>query len=253
MDCVSGDGGAFIGYAATLSWRGLALHYSSVLMLRGPREAVESRTTLQGFSAPEVAGSYVRWRAPRLKVSGDWEARAPAIKRTLLESADGAIEWHCLQPGARAEVYVGEGLRLAGAGYVEHLTMTIPPWRLPFDELRWGRFLSDEDELVWINWRGEQPLNLSFHNGVCVKGALLTDQGLEAGGARLDLCDHTVLRDGPLVETALHAVPGARRLFPLRILRTHERKWLSRGVLSGPRAGAGWAIHEVVRWPARNP
>jgi hypothetical protein len=252
LDCVADDGRAFVGYAARLSWRALSLDYASALRCRPGRQA-ETETTLQESSAPRAGGSVVKWSSPRLKVEGTWQADAPPIKRTLLESGDGKIEWHCLQPRARAELHVGEDARLVGLGYVEQLTMTIPPWRLPFDELRWGRFLSAQDALVWIDWRGEHSLGLSFHNGARVERASLTDDEFAAGGMRLALDCGTVLREGALVETALATIPGIQRLFPFRILRAHERKWLSRGRLEKPAAEplAGWAIHEVVRWPLR--
>ena len=254
LDCVSEGGSAFIGYATSLRWGGLSLNYSSVLRHRSD-ESADMDTTLQEFSAPKVAGSSIKWSSPRLKVVGTWEANARPFKRTLLDSADGRIEWNCLHPRARAEVLIGEGQKLAGLGYVEHLTMTIPPWRLPFDELRWGRFLSDEDALVWINWRGAHSLNLSFHNGLCVENARLTDHEFEADEIGLNLLENTVLREGPLVETALSMIPGVRGLFPFRILRTRECKWLSRGVLKRGDAekSVGWAIHEVVRWPEKRP
>lgn len=251
MDCVSEDGGAFIGYAATLRWGRLSLNYSSVLRHEA-HETTVTNSTLQEFTAPDVAGSLIKWSSARLDCAGTWEADALPVRRTLLDSADGRIEWNCLHPRADAEVTFGQGRKLAGLGYVEHLTMTIPPWRLPFEELRWGRFLSGEDALVWINWRGGHSLNLSFHNGACVEEARLTDHEYEAGGVSLNLHENTVLRDGPLVETALATIPGVRSLFPFRILRTRESKWLGRGVLRehGAERGGGWAIHEVVRWPA---
>jgi hypothetical protein len=250
LDCVTDEGSAFIGYAASLSWRGLSLNYSSLLLHRSS-EGATTKTALQGFSAPEVTGTLVRWSSPRLGVAGTWEADARAFRRRLFESAEGGIEWECLQPRARAEVSVG-GLRLEGLGYAERLKVTLPPWRLPFEELRWGRFLSDVDALVWVNWRGAHALDLVLHNGVCVRGAPLADHELSAGRARLALGESALLREGSLGETALSGVPGARRFFPLRILRTRECKWLSRGVLTKPDAeeSAGWAIHEVVRWPA---
>lgn len=222
-------------------------------MQNWPGRGASTRTTLQESSAPRAVGPAVEWSSPRLKVAGRWEADARPIKRTLLESGDGGIEWDCLQPRARAEIHIGEGVRLVGLGYVERLTMTIPPWRLPFEELRWGRFLSAEDSLVWIDWRGAHPLNLSFHNGARVGHASLTDNELAAGEVSLALDCGTVLREGALVETALNMIPGIDRLFPFRILGAHERKWLSRGVLTKPAAGpgTGWAIHEVVRWPRR--
>jgi hypothetical protein len=254
LDCVSEGGVAFIGYAASLRWRGLSLHYSSVLRHQ-PGGPVVTDTTLQEFSAPQVTGSTIEWSSLRLKLFGTWKADARPVRRTLLDSADGRIEWNCLHPRARAEVLSGEGQQLAGLGYVEHLTVTIPPWRLPFAELRWGRFLSDADALVWINWRGDDSLNLSFHNGTCVENARLTEREYEADEVSLRLSEGAVLRDGPLVETALSTVPGVRRLFPFRILRTRECKWLSSGVLrrSGGHGSVGWAIHEVVRWPEKSP
>jgi len=252
LDCVTDDGNAFIGYAATLSWKGLSLHYSSVLRRR-PGEGVKTDTTLEEFSAPEVSGQSVQWSSPRLGVAGTWEADARPLRRTLLESDAGDIEWDCLQPRARASVRVG-GARLEGFGYVEHLSMTVPPWRLPFEELRWGRFLSGEDSVVWIDWRGGDSLNLSFHNGARAEGALISDDEFAAGDVRLKLDESVVLRDGVLVETALPMIPGVRRLFPFRILRTRECKWLSRGALQRPDAEVsnGWAIHEVVRWPGKS-
>lgn len=252
LDCVTCDGSAFIGYAASLSWKGLSLSYSSVLRYR-PEEGVRTDTTLEEFSTPEAAGQTIRWSSPRLRVEGTWEADARPLSRTLLESDAGGIEWNCLHPRAHASIRVG-GTRLEGLGYVEQLSMTIPPWRLPFEELRWGRFLSEADSLVWIDWRGGDSLNLSFHNGVRVEGALPSDKEFTAGAVRLDLGESTVLRDGVLGDTVLPSIPGVGRLFPFRILRTRECKWLSRGVLKSSNAevGNGWAIHEVVRWPRKS-
>ena len=250
LDCVSDDGSAFIAYAASLRWRGLSLNYSSMLLHR-PGEASKTDTTLQEFSIPEVAGPSLRWSSARLGVAGTWESAAPSFKRTLLQSADGSIEWNCLRPRARSEISFGGRRQLEGLGYAEQLTMTIPPWRLPFEELRWGRFLSETDALVWVNWRGAHVLNLSFHNGVCVEDALVTDNEVAAGETRLTLGENTVLRDGALVETALSTIPGVRGLLPVRVLGTRESKWLSRGLLNRPGAESrtGWTIHEVVRWP----
>jgi hypothetical protein len=63
------------------------------------------------------------------------------------------IRWHCVCPNADATIRIGDDT-VQGLGYAEHLTMTLKPWRLPFDELRWGRFLSAADTLIWIQWRG---------------------------------------------------------------------------------------------------
>ena len=62
--------------------------------------------------------------------------------------------------------------------------------------------------------------------------------------------DRQVLREGPLLRTALSNLPGIQTLLPLRSLHTYECKWLSRGRLKedGSESGRGWTIHEVVRF-----
>jgi hypothetical protein len=181
---------------------------------------------------------------------------AQPIRRVLLSTDTGNVEWNCLQPTAAAEIDLGNGRRIAGLGYVEHVTLSIPPWRLPIDELRWGRFLSAKEALVWVDWRGEKPLHLIFHNGKELETTEITDRGIEARGLTLSLVEKVVIREGPLVTTVLSAIPGIQQLFPVRILGSHECKWLSRGVLKKKWATdsirakdmvtTDWAIHEVV-------
>ena len=159
-------------------------------------------------------------------------------------------EW--LAPRASAEFQIGAE-RFSGRGYVEHLQLTVPPWRLPIRELRWGRFLSDSDSLVWIDWLGDHTKRIVYRNGARVEAR-------EIGEERIVL-DHppdvlrfesaAPLREGRLGATALAAIPGVHSLFPAGILNVRERKWLSRASLTrqGGTASAGMAVHEVVEWP----
>src|SRR5437868_4751481 len=101
LDCVSDDGSVFIGYAASLRWSGLLMNYSSILQVRYDKE-VEIDITLQEFSVPQVADSCIQWSSSHLNIAGTWKAIAQPIKRTLLESSIGSIEWNCLHPHARA-------------------------------------------------------------------------------------------------------------------------------------------------------
>jgi hypothetical protein len=223
LDCVSGEGEVFLAYCAELRWRALRLHYASVL---------GHSSSLREVPAPVWRGDGVlEWNAPALGVTGRWEVLDPPIQETLM---DGACQWRCLVPRARAEVRVGDR-SLLGLGYAEHLTMSVPPWRLGIQELRWGRFLSETDGLVWIEWRGPKPARLRWHNGVRAGEEL-----------KLEIRDREVLREGPLIETALSFIPNIRKLFPARILDLREAKWRSRAALG---ATEGWAIHEVVEWP----
>jgi hypothetical protein len=226
LDCVAEDGRVFVAYSARMRWHALTLNYASVL---------GGRSSLKRCRAPERSGEHVVWSAPELGVEGTWQAIEAPVSRTLYDT-DGTVEWNCCQPRAHAEVRVG-GECLRGMGYVERLTMTVPPWRLPIDELHWGRLLTTAGSLVWIDWRGPHSRQVILRNGVEAEPELLE---------RLELDHGLVLREGALGKTALAIVPQVERLFPWRILHVQETKWRSRGWLDGV---SGWAIHEVVRWP----
>jgi len=226
LDCVTEDGRVFVAYTARLRWHALRLDYTAVL---------GGASSLKPCPAPERAGDRVEWRAPEVGVEGAWLALEAPVSETLYD-ADGSVEWNCIQPRGSAQVRSGSE-RLGGLGYVEKLEMTVPPWRLPIDELHWGRLLTEAGSLVWIDWRGPHPKHLVLGNGGPAEPELF---------ARLELDHGLVLRDGALAKTALAIIPKAERLFPWRILRVRETKWRSRGMLDGV---SGWAIHEVVRWP----
>jgi len=226
LDCVAEDGRVFVAYSARLRWRGLTLDYTSVL---------GAASSLKPCQTPECTGDRIEWRAPEVGVEGTWQALEAPVSETLYD-ADGTVEWNCCQPRGRAQVHIGSEC-LRGLGYVERLTMTVPPWRLPIDELHWGRLLTEAGSLVWIDWRGPHSKQVILRNGVAAEPELL---------AQLELDRGLVLRDGALRKTALSIIPKVERLFPWRILRVKETKWRSRGSLDG---ASGWAIHEVVRWP----
>ena len=82
---------------------------------------------------------------------GGRRARSPALSTNLPKAPSSGIA-SCPPRGPRS---LCDGVVLRGLGYAEHLSMTIPPWRLPIDTLRWGRFLSPERSVVWIDWQKE--------------------------------------------------------------------------------------------------
>jgi hypothetical protein len=139
-----------------------------------------------------------------------------------------------------------------GLGYAEHLTMTVPPWKLPIQTLRWGRFTSASDWIVWIDWQGEFSRRIVYRNGKNAAPSVLEDDRIEFDdGYRLRMDRSLTIREGALGTTALSAVPGIRKTFPARLLEIDECKWRSRGRLEKPGSPAveGWAIHEIVTWP----
>jgi hypothetical protein len=250
LDCVSDEGDAFIAYSAELRWGAIAVSYTGTLVQRAGRPT-EIRATLRSAPAPGTDAGVTVWSAPALGVSGRWTAvETRAAADAILEGPEGSVTWRCLVPRARAEIVFARAPAIAGLGYVEHLSVTMAPWQLPIDELRWGRLLSADASLVWIDWRGPYRKKLALLGGELVEPVHVGDLEVEAGPARLTLSEPRILRRGELGKTALAVLPAARSILPVRILATDERKWVSRGTLDrGGKTSQGWAIHEVVRWP----
>jgi hypothetical protein len=200
---------------------------------------------------PVEEDTTIRWQSKSLKTKGTWERLDSPCAVRIYESDEGTIEWHCLHPRARATVELDEGVVVRGLGYVERLEMTIAPWKLPLEELRWGRFLSESDSVVWIDWLGESSRRIVLENGALRDATTVTESEIVLeGNVRLSLSTGKVLRTGALGKTALAIIPGVDRLLPSRLLNVQECKWRSRGeLLRGNAKSSGWAIHEVVRWP----
>jgi hypothetical protein len=245
LDCVTDLGDASIAYTGMASWGPVRLHYSS--LLESTAGAVTTKHSLRPQAEPKIDRCSLRWRSRALKTDGEWRADSPEMRETIFASGAGSVEWHCLMPRAQARLHD----RL-GFGYAEHLNMTIAPWKLPIRTLRWGRFATASDWIVWIDWLGDFTRRIVYRNGLPAPTAVLEDGQIEfRDGARLAMDRSLVLREGPLGATALSVIPGVRDTFPARLLRVNECKWRSRGRFERPGASPveGWAIHERVDWP----
>ena len=248
-DCVSEAGDVLIAYYGYAMWNGLTLHYSSLLTRVG-NEASHAQHSIRKSEEPSSAGSGVHWRSRNLTFEGTWDAIDPAYSEVLFFSPEGTVEWQCLQPRAKAEIRWGHQQLLHGLGYVERLDMTIAPWKLPIEQLFWGRFLSDSDSLVWIDWRGPHHRRVLLHNGRRIANGKITDHEISVGSAaKLTFRDRAVLREGTLGTVALAALSAFKQSLPGRLLNVEERKWRSRAHWNECERSDGWAIHEVVKWP----
>ena len=130
--------------------------------------------------------------------------------------------------------------------------MTIAPWKIPIQHLRWGHFCSASDWIVWIDWQGEYSKRVVCRNGERASASEIEDAQISfADGSRLNMDRSLTLRNGPLGTTALSSVPGVANTFPARLLQVNECKWRSRAKLerSASAPVEGWAIHEIVSWP----
>jgi protein-S-isoprenylcysteine O-methyltransferase Ste14 len=249
MDCAADSGEIVIAYAARLQWRAITLHYAS-LLVHEPGQKVRVQTSMRSSSEPVRDGDVITWTSEALAASGKWTALASAAPETIFASSDGEVKWHCHQPRARAEITVGERV-YRGRGYAEHLELSVEPWRMPIDSLRWGRFVGARTSLVWIDWRGAHDTQLVLLDGKPLASPEIDERVVAGEGARLVIDEGTTLRSGKLAKTALEIVPGLER-FPMRILAVDEHKWSARGALEDATGrDEGFVIHEIVRWPER--
>ncbi len=246
LDCVGETGDSVICYSATLNWKRMSVAYASLLTLSG--NAPKQKTSLLNVKQPEQIPDGLLWHSPGLNCRGLWRpvsARMDAI--TLYESAAGSVKWHCLQPISLVNASVGQDI-YSGLGYVEHLEMTIEPWELPIDELRWGRFLSDNVYVVWIQWTGRYTLKKLFVNGSIFENAEISVDRVRWDEGNLSILNNSALRNGPIINTVLSKVPVLHSMVPCMFRNAHESKWLGCGVLKqGNEIYKGWVIHEVVR------
>ena len=249
LDCVAESGDAVILYVADLCWNALTVHYGNLLTVLGGR--VVSTSSLRAGTMPEVQDGMIVVNLPQLDVEGTWQVLRSPIQRTIFESEDGSVDWHCLQPMSRVDLLLRSTTRLTGRGYAECLTLSVLPWKLPMHELHWGRFLTDQDAVVWIDWRGPQQRRIVFHNGEERQVNSITESEIvfADSDARLELDRGLVLRKGRLGDTVFPGVSRLAELLPRSMLSVNECKWRSRGLMHSSGAeSSGYAIHEVVKW-----
>jgi hypothetical protein len=137
----------------------------------------------------------------------------------------------------------------AGLGYAECLTLTLPPWKLPMRQLRWGRFVSPDDALAWVDWKGEYSTRFAIHNGHGCEVLSVSDSEVDVGGGKLRMEESFSLRAGRVGSTVLTGAPALGKLLPQSVFNIEEQKWRSRGIFTtNDRSSKGWVIHEVVDW-----
>lgn len=245
LDCVTSEGDAAIFYCTEMNWRGVHLSLCSILSGTGCN--FRTRTSISPYEVDAVDGQ-ISVALAKLGVTGTWESDSPPYGRVVYEQGPGNVRWNCLQPRSNVQVCV-EGRVLHGLGYAESLSLSIMPWKLPLDQLRWGRFVSPQDSLAWVDWQGSYSTRFAAHGGKECVLLSVSDAEVTVPNATLHIEPGIELRSGRLGETFLTDVPMLGKLYPRSLFNVVERKWLSRAELStADCSSAGWVIHEVVHW-----
>jgi hypothetical protein len=249
LDCIADNGDGVIVYVADLRWKAWHMRYASTLRFSGKK--VETTTSIRKCSLPESANGQIVVKLPHVAIEGVWSGFAAPIERAIFETSAGSVHWNCLQPASRVKLVLDRSREMIGFGYAECLEISVPPWKFPLNELHWGRFVTESDSLVWIDWRGPYSRRIVVHNGGELEPAVVTDSAVSSlnSHVRLALDRGLVLRSGILGDTVFSGIAALARILPASMLRVRESKWRSWGnLISAERTVSGWAIHEVVRW-----
>ncbi len=255
LDVVDPAGRSVILYWSALKWGPLNVRWHAAT-LHEPGALPRHVSSLAAAPEPVVHGGEITWRAEAIGCEAVARPTMPAVAAVLLAgrgpSPDARVTWICEAPAARTLVRLAGEATVEGTGYAEQLELRLPPWRLPIDQLRWGRWMSDQGDrsVVWIDWQGAEAQTRVYADALPAGEPVVGDDEIEADGQRLRFADRRVLHERTLGDL-LGPVAVLLAGMPRRWLALEDRKWLSRGVLTGP-AGTqdqGWAIHERIVFP----
>jgi len=254
LDFIGENGDAMIFYAAKLKWHGWSVSYTSWLHYDGV-SPVCFKSRFYDVQLPHEQNSKITWGDAKFGVSGTWESLANRIQTRIYSSEEGSLDWNCFQPASKVQLRINNTI-ITGRGYAEQLILTLPPWKIPMDELRWGQFSSGKSFMVWIELREKEKLQWLWLNGRKIEKCIFEDDHITLPENDLVLnLDKGVLLESDkkvfsLVQKMISYMPGIKNLIPINFLMADEFKWLSKGelLLKNQKISTGMAIHELVNF-----
>jgi hypothetical protein len=254
LDFVGEDGKAMIFYSAELRWHDWVVPYSSWLCY-DPIAGVSQKSRFRKVLLPEKKDRLITWSDSNFGVEGEWEMLAKPLHARLFDSEEGWLDWNCFQPASKVRLRINNR-PIEGRGYAEQLLLTAPPWKIPMDELRWGRFGSPEDQLVWIELREEVKRQWLWLNGEKMATCIIENDHISIPEKEVILkLDKGVILESEkkiytVVENLVRYIPGFKKVMPLKFLTADEHKWLSKGQLQKGNEilADGTAIHEFINF-----
>ena len=257
FDFVGESGDAMIFYSAKLKWNGWSASYTSWLRY-DVVSGVSLKSRFRNIQIPLIKDDLITWSDSKFDVSGTWKSKSKMIQARLYDSEEGFLDWNCYQPSSKVKLKINGTLQ-EGNGYAEQLILTVPPWKIPMDELRWGRFGSDENNMVWIEMKEKETRKWLWLNGEKIENCSIEDDHILLNDLHLALnLDRRVVLESEkkifsVVEKLIRYIPGFNKVMPISFLMADEFKWLSKGQLQshGKITDSGMAIHELVNFKAK--
>lgn len=249
LDCIDEEGNCFVIYWANLKISFIKLIYSGIIF-SDSKGLNSEKSSIKKITKPIVT-DLIELNNPHLNLSGSWKRLDSPVSIKLFTDKNGNdLIWNCHHTKTNTNI-IYNNRTFQGLGYAETLSLPIKPWQLPIDELRWGRFLSPNYTVIWINWKGSNPINKIICNGTIYEDAIFEEDKISFDNGKYILYfnDTSIIRKGKL-SNLLSKMPWLKIIFNNRILNTIEIKYKSRTSLvkDSNILDKGWSLFEIVTW-----
>jgi hypothetical protein len=243
------QGNCFIIYLAKVRLSLIRFIYSALVFSNAGGLTTE-KSSLRRIVKPETDGN-INFKHKFLKTDISLKKIDDPISRLLYKDGESnELIWNCHHPKAHAEINYNGNI-YQGFGYAETLSCPINPLKLPMEELRWGRFLSDLHTVIWINWKNEHPLNKIFLDGTEYNDAIFEDENVifDNGKHKLTFSEIRTIRNGKL-SGLFSKMKFLKMFFNSRLLDTVETKYKAKTTLTEDSVflSTGWSLFEIVKW-----
>lgn len=249
LDCIDDSGNCFIIYWAKADFGLIKFVYSGVIYSNADGHVTE-RSTLRKVTKPEINNT-IEFNNKYLKTSISIKGTDKGIISTLFRDIKSKeLIWDCHHPKALADIRYNDRI-YKGFGYGETLFSSIKPWNLNINELRWGRYLSGSDTVIWIMCKRKDSINKIFHNGIEYNDAIIENGTIifDGGIYQLKFSEIQHLRKGKL-SGLFSKMPFLRIFINKQLLKTLEIKYKARTTFSKNShfLSNGWSLFEIVTW-----
>ena len=249
LDCIDESGNCFIIYWAKLDLYFFSIFYSG-LIFSDPKGFTAEKAVFKKSEKPAI-NDLLHFSQKSLNIDGSWKRSDDPFTISLYkDSEENEIKWDCHHPKSLAEIIYNEKV-YKGYGYAETLSLPTKPWDLPIDELRWGRFLSDLNTIVWINWKGKHPVNRIFLDGIEFNDAVHEDNIISFCGGiyQIMFSEILIIRKGELLNL-FSGISWLKVFFNRRILNAMEIKYKAKSTFTknDVSLSGGWSLFEIVTW-----
>ncbi|MBS1525409.1 MAG: hypothetical protein JST19_07160 [Bacteroidetes bacterium] len=248
LDCVDDAGNCFILYDASIRLLFLKIGYSALVF----SDRNNNLTEISSFRRSNIAKNDRRlsFSNKRLKISGQWDAAGHPVESLLYRHGKGIVHWDCHHPSAHCIIDY-QGHHFSGLGYGETLFLSIKLWRLPIEELKWGRFLAPGIAITWIQWKGKNPINRIYLNGRKYNDAEYGTHSVifNGGTSQLEFSRISCISQAKF-SGHLSKMPLLKLFLNKATLNSLESKYKAKSTFrdAGGVIHHGWVIFEVVKW-----